>query len=129
MTVTRRSLLVGFGAALAAPAIVRAESLMKLYVPPKPKFVTVMDLSGPGADKAVMALYTYAGEPVGTWTYHDDGKISIQIDPKRHIHPIMSTRRLDQPTAFVTMATFAVTMFPDGARPPARVIDGVSRGI
>lgn len=31
----RRSLLLGIGAALAAPAIVRADSLMKLWVPPK----------------------------------------------------------------------------------------------
>lgn len=31
----RRSLLLGIGAALAAPAIVRAESLMKLWVPPR----------------------------------------------------------------------------------------------
>lgn len=36
----RRSLLLGIGAALAAPAIVRADSLMKLWVPPKRKLVT-----------------------------------------------------------------------------------------
>ena len=30
---TRRSFLLGFGAALAAPAIVRADSLMKIVVP------------------------------------------------------------------------------------------------
>jgi hypothetical protein len=34
----RRSLLLGLGAIIAAPAVVRAESLMKLWVPPKPSF-------------------------------------------------------------------------------------------
>lgn len=33
MMITRRSMLLGIGAALAAPAIVRADSLMKLWVP------------------------------------------------------------------------------------------------
>jgi hypothetical protein len=36
---SRRSFLLGFGAALAAPAIVRAESLMPLFVP-KPRVLT-----------------------------------------------------------------------------------------
>jgi hypothetical protein len=36
---SRRGFLLGIGAALAAPAIVRADSLMKLWVPPKPKLV------------------------------------------------------------------------------------------
>lgn len=35
--IARRSFLLGIGAALAAPAVVRAESLMKLWVPkPRP---------------------------------------------------------------------------------------------
>lgn len=35
---SRRSFLIGIGAALAAPAVVRADSLMRLWVPkPKPK--------------------------------------------------------------------------------------------
>lgn len=33
---SRRSFLLGLGAALAAPAVVRADSLMKLWVPPLP---------------------------------------------------------------------------------------------
>lgn len=33
--ISRRGLLFGAGALLAAPAIVRAESLMKIWVPPK----------------------------------------------------------------------------------------------
>ena len=37
---SRRSFLLGLGATLAAPAIVRAESLMKLYVP-KPEVLIV----------------------------------------------------------------------------------------
>lgn len=39
----RRSLLLGLGTALAAPAIVRAESLMKLWVPPAPKLLLYVD--------------------------------------------------------------------------------------
>lgn len=41
----RRSFLIGIGAALAAPAIVRAESLMKLWVPPAPAVVAVPTLT------------------------------------------------------------------------------------
>lgn len=33
----RRTFLLGLGTALAAPAVVRASSLMKIWVPPKPK--------------------------------------------------------------------------------------------
>jgi hypothetical protein len=36
----RRGFLLGLGAALAAPAIVKAESLMKLWVPPAADFST-----------------------------------------------------------------------------------------
>lgn len=39
----RRSLLLGLGGALAAPAVVRAESLMKLWVPPKRRLVATLD--------------------------------------------------------------------------------------
>ena len=37
MTIARRSFLAGILGAAAAPAIVKAESLMKLWVPPQPK--------------------------------------------------------------------------------------------
>ena len=36
---SRRTFLLGAATALAAPAVVRAESLMKLWVPPAPKLV------------------------------------------------------------------------------------------
>lgn len=37
--VGRRGFLIGLGAAIAAPAIVRADSLMKLWVPPAPEII------------------------------------------------------------------------------------------
>lgn len=40
---SRRAFLLGLGAALAAPAVVRADSLMKLWVPPAPKLITSFD--------------------------------------------------------------------------------------
>ena len=60
----RRSLLLGLGTVLAAPAIVRADSLMKLWVPPKPKLI-VPDL----VDEADLSghLWTHDGKRVGWW--------------------------------------------------------------
>ncbi len=43
MTTTRRAFLLGLGTALAAPAVVRADSLMKLWVPPAPKLIASME--------------------------------------------------------------------------------------
>lgn len=40
MVITRRSMLLGLGAALATPAIVRAENLMRVVVP-KPHLITL----------------------------------------------------------------------------------------
>ncbi len=40
MTFSRRTFLLGAATALAAPAVVRAEGLMKLWVPPVPRIMT-----------------------------------------------------------------------------------------
>lgn len=45
MTVTRRGFLTGMLALGAAPAIVRAESLMRLWVPPQRNVLVGYDLS------------------------------------------------------------------------------------
>ena len=45
---SRRSFLLGADTALAAPAVVRAESLMKLWVPPVPKLQVVTEWISPG---------------------------------------------------------------------------------
>lgn len=55
----RRSLLLGLGAAFAAPAIVKAESLMNLWVPAKPRVITL-------ADAHAQWLYDDTGTIVGT---------------------------------------------------------------
>lgn len=57
----RRSLLIGLGAALAAPAIVRAGNLMKLWVPPAPKIIATLD----DFEEGIMWHYT---QPVGRYT-------------------------------------------------------------
>lgn len=61
----RRSLILGLGAVLATPAIVRAENLMKLWVPPKPKLITSVDLSDEGDWSGF--LWTADGEKSGWW--------------------------------------------------------------
>jgi hypothetical protein len=63
----RRSFLAGLLAGAAAPAIVRAESLMKLWVPPAPRVITLgeftrecnkvfwgWDIGAPGGDGTVI---------------------------------------------------------------------------
>lgn len=46
----RRQFLQAMLAAGAAPAIVKAENLMKIWVPPAPKVVAGVDLAVPGSD-------------------------------------------------------------------------------
>lgn len=62
----RRSFLLGLGTALAAPTIVRAESLMKLWVPPAPKLIAAVDLAE--ATDYTGHLYMADGRVVGQWT-------------------------------------------------------------
>jgi hypothetical protein len=50
---SRRGFLLGLTTALAAPAVVRAESLMKLWVPPAPKLITAFDAAAAGSDISV----------------------------------------------------------------------------
>jgi hypothetical protein len=64
---SRRSFLLGLGTALAAPAIVRAESLMKLWVPPAPKLIVATDQALADADYTGH-LYMTDGRVVGQWT-------------------------------------------------------------
>lgn len=61
----RRSFLLGLTTALAAPAVVRAESLMKIWVPPAPKLV-VPDKAL--VDHAGHLFDTSTGRVVGWWT-------------------------------------------------------------
>jgi hypothetical protein len=85
---SRRGFLLGLGTALAAPAVVRAESLMKLWVPPAPKLIVGVDLAGK-ADYAGH-LFMQDGTVVGWWT-QTAGKIAFnyhnpdQIAPKNGV--------------------------------------------
>jgi hypothetical protein len=67
MHLTRRAVIAGLTAALAAPAIVKAENLMRLYVPPKPKLLVS---SG--------RLWTKGGKVAGTWAQNADGTIDFR---------------------------------------------------
>lgn len=62
MTVNRRAFLFGATAALAAPAVVQAEALMKLWVPPKPVFVV------PPTDSLFGAAGLLNAHEEGYWT-------------------------------------------------------------
>ncbi len=75
--IQRRSLLIGLASLLAAPAIVRAESLMKLPAPlkiikPEMKFE--------------------AGEIVWTASGGNDGPISILIYDGKEMQPLLCSR-------------------------------------
>jgi hypothetical protein len=71
----RRSLLLGIGAALSAPAIVKAESLMKLWVPPKAKLI---DLNSIAASTG--KLYDKHGKIVGWWSQKLDKTVDFRWD-------------------------------------------------
>lgn len=77
---SRRAFLFGAATALAAPAVVRAEALMKLWVPP----VKPLVMTAPQATEIGLAGETiYAGDLVvftreaGKWVraFHDDGRL------------------------------------------------------
>lgn len=76
MTLSRRTFLLGAATALAAPAVVRAESLMKLWVPPTPKLVTSLDVGGPDYTGH---LYTKEGTIVGWWK-QKNGRMDFRWD-------------------------------------------------
>lgn len=67
MTTNRRAFLFGAGALLAAPAIVRASSLMKLWVPPAPKLI------------GHTWLYDNTGKIVGYWQDTPSGMKKFNI--------------------------------------------------
>lgn len=66
----RRGFLLGMGAALAAPSIVKAEGLMKLWVPTKPQLIQAFDLAVNVSDQTIGNLIQYGqviGRYVVTW--------------------------------------------------------------
>ncbi len=79
MTLSRRSLLLGLTAALAAPAVVRAESLMKLWVPPNRHFslngfmtdAEMWDLSETSLERALIR-YSSIYPRLISWTVAED---------------------------------------------------------
>lgn len=83
MTTSRRAFLLGAASLLAAPAVVKASSLMPLWVPPKPVFAPiVVNLEG----------YLYEGKTiVGKWA-QKNGRVRweyvnpVQQDPSNGIY-------------------------------------------
>lgn len=107
----RRAFLFGAGAALAAPALVPASSLMKLWVPPKPALVTVtVDLAKP--------LFDATGLVVGWWLQHDGGIDFRWDDPKPTGYYHHGTNHSFS-TAYNVMKMLDVTPYKD--RPFVRV--------
>ncbi len=84
---TRRGMLFGLGAALAAPAIVRADSLMKLYVP-KPYVIPqtavgYIDISQPISMTwaSGATLGNTSAVPQRMWLMNVGGKMMWKIVP------------------------------------------------
>ena len=74
----RRSFLLGVTSTLAAPAVVRADSLMKLWVPPAPEWTMEVWRFIPPSE-AVKELFLYGSalmrmQPDGSFGYvsHED---------------------------------------------------------
>ncbi len=57
--IQRRSFLLGLTGALAAPAVVRAESLMKLWVPPKRELAWAADFSTEAMRLAITERWSF----------------------------------------------------------------------
>ncbi len=97
----RRSFLLGLGTALAAPAIVRADSLMKLWVPPAPKLVRAPPL-GRGY------LFDATGIPVGWYQERNNSMIEFIVNkgPNDQTHGVVSN-----PTMLRVMLTNGVTPY------------------
>lgn len=73
--ITRRSMLLGLGAALAAPAIVKADNLMKLWVPPTKPFAPSITWWDVG-DQDSTAFVFRTTIPKGVWERH---RISVEL--------------------------------------------------
>jgi len=77
---TRRNMLIGLGAALAAPAVVRAESLMRI-APRKLIAAPVLWLGGNQDFLEGGQLYRGV-EPVGSWTFnHHTAEVKFKMPP------------------------------------------------
>lgn len=104
--ITRRSMLLGLGAALTTPAIVRAESLMRVVMPVQPDnkwapelidaiVATMMQCHAADLNAAVLGSMLY-GQAV--WQTESDG-IPHHV-PLAEIHPVRyadGTITLDRP--------------------------------
>lgn len=77
---TRRSLLLGLGATLAMPAVVRAESLMKLWVPPK-KIIAAYGGTVYFMQGRQFFVYNGSGSPVHLSMPSDFTEWAITVDP------------------------------------------------
>lgn len=61
----RRHFLSIIAAGLAAPAIVKAENIMRIWTPPEPKIINPFE--GMWQDAAGTIPVTAVGQPVGLW--------------------------------------------------------------
>jgi hypothetical protein len=91
----RRGFLLGLGTTLAAPAVVRASSLMKLWVPPAPELVPIWGHTG---------LLYHKQTVVGVWT-QQAGRIRFKYDATK------ASGELNTGSGDVSVAT-ALNVFP-----------------
>lgn len=100
----RRTFLLGLGTALAAPAVVRASSLMKIWVPPAPQLITAIDNAeykgvlyhgvlpvGWYTQKAGRIRYDYDATKACGYTNTGSGDVSVgmalKLFPMLHVAP------------------------------------------
>lgn len=89
---TRRLFL---GALVAAPAVVRAESLMKIWVPPEPKVVPFFPHTGDGwviqlTDDIREGADRLCGLPSWRRMSFKDGDLRVEVIDPRDVYPDMS---------------------------------------
>lgn len=74
--VGRRAFILGLTSALAAPAIVRAESLMKLWVPPK---IALVNLNEESLLSLILSLPPGALKQPGQLFIHNHNPYPMQV--------------------------------------------------
>lgn len=102
----RRGFLLGLGTALAAPAVVRAESLMKLWVPPAPKVLR--------ADEPDWEGQLYVGFlPVGRFVQRN-GWVDYKYDATDVLgEPNSGQGHITVKMALGAFPAYGVTPYPD----------------
>lgn len=90
--ITRRGLITGIAAALAAPAIVKADSLMKLWVPPEPKIIIGTDISLNPSISVGTLIDVASNKMVGWWSLNESGLINLSwTDPQPSINRLSAS--------------------------------------